>query len=263
MSELLSLAGRAAIVTGGAKGIGRAIALRLAEAGAKVLITDVDETSAASVAAEINASGGTASSLRADEAILADGRGSVDACVERYGRVDVLVNNAGIFPARAALELTEEGWDRVFAVNLRGAFFTAQAAARRMIDANHGGVIVNIASIDAIHPTGSLVHYDASKAGMVMMTRSLALELGRHGIRVVAVAPGSVDTPGAAAAGAAIVAGLGLSPEALMKGFLARVPLGRSGTPDEIATTVAFLASDAAAYVTGAALVVDGGYLVA
>jgi NAD(P)-dependent dehydrogenase (short-subunit alcohol dehydrogenase family) len=179
--------------------------------------------------------------------------------------VDILVNNAGVFPFAPVLEVTEALWDRVLNVNLRGAFFCAQAAARQMAQAGRGGRIINIASIDALHPTGALTHYDTSKGGMVMMTKSLAKELGPYGITVNAIAPGSIATPGAAAAtasaSAASTANLDDGGEDLMAAFLARIPLGRVGQPDDIATAALFLASDAASYITGSLLVVDGGYL--
>ncbi|MFN7142306.1 MAG: SDR family NAD(P)-dependent oxidoreductase, partial [Myxococcota bacterium] len=186
-SALLDLTGRVALVTGGAKGIGLGIARRLVDAGAAVLVTDVDT---AAGEAAVGALGARASFLHADGGSVADAVGAVDACYRTWGRLDVLVNNAGIFPSSPALETTEALWDRVMDVNLKGAFFLSQAAARRMVAARTPGSIVNIASIDAFHPTGSLVHYDASKAGMVMLTRSLAMELGRHGIRVNVVGGG-------------------------------------------------------------------------
>jgi NAD(P)-dependent dehydrogenase (short-subunit alcohol dehydrogenase family) len=181
--------------------------------------------------------------------------------MDAYGRVDILVNNAGIFPFAPALELTERMWDRVLEVNLKGTFFCAQAAAQQMVTAGKGGRIVNIASIDALHPTGALVHYDASKGGVAMMTKSLAKEFGPYGITVNAIAPGSIATPGASSATVATVATQGANVEEMTAAFLARIPLGRTGQPDDIATATLFLASDAASYVTGSLLVVDGGYL--
>ncbi|HSQ61975.1 MAG TPA: SDR family oxidoreductase, partial [Polyangiaceae bacterium] len=172
---------------------------------------------------------------------------------------DILVNNAGIFPPAPALDLSEATWDRVLSVNLKGAFFLAQAVAQQMIRQGDGGAIVNIASIDALHPTGRLAHYDTSKAGLVMMTRSLAFELGPNRIRVNAVAPGVIQTPGADAA-LAVLAGSG-SPGQLKSKFVSRIPLGRLGTPDDVARAVLFLVSEAADYITGSTLVVDGGFL--
>jgi 2-deoxy-D-gluconate 3-dehydrogenase len=253
IGQLFDLQGKAAIVTGGAMGIGAAIGERLAEAGAAVLIADVNEEAARKTAARIGETGGQAVAFRADMRQVGDIRAMVAAAVERFGRLDVLVNNAGIFPFTPALEMTEEQWDRVLDVNLKGAFFAAQAAARAL---TAGGRIVNIASIDGLHPTGYLAHYDASKGGMVMLTRSLALELGSRGIAVNAIAPGSINTPGAAT-----TAALSGNSAIAMEGFLKRIPLGRVGEPDDIAKVALFLASGAADYITGELIVVDGGYL--
>lgn len=253
IGQLFDLHGKAAIVTGGAMGIGAAITTRLAEAGAAVLIADVNEEEARRTAARIGETGSQVVAFRANMSQVGDIRAMVAATVERFGRLDVLVNNAGIFPFTPALEMTEEQWDRVLDVNLKGAFFAAQAAARAMVA---GGRIVNIASIDGLHPTGYLAHYDASKGGLVMLTRSLALELGPRGIAVNAIAPGSINTPGAAT-----TAALSGNSAIAMEGFLKRIPLGRVGEPDEIAKVALFLASGAADYITGELIVVDGGYL--
>jgi 2-deoxy-D-gluconate 3-dehydrogenase len=173
------------------------------------------------------------------------------------GTLDVLVNNAGIYPFAPVLGMTEADWDKVIDVNLKGTFLCAQAAAKQMVAQGTGGVIVNIASIDAYHPSSvGLAHYDASKGGVVMFTRNLALELGPHGIRVMAIAPGGIATEGTRAN---MVPGVDI--EALMKGFLARIPLGRMGVPDDIGRVALFLASDAAAYMTGSTVFVDGGVL--
>jgi len=213
----------------------------------------VNEEAARKTAARIGETGARAVAFRADMSQVGDIRAMVAAAVERFGRLDVLVNNAGIFPFTPALEMTEEQWDRVLDVNLKGAFFAAQAAARAM---PAGGRIVNIASIDGLHPTGYLAHYDASKGGLVMLTRSLALELGSRGIAVNAIAPGSINTPGAAT-----TAALSGNSAIAMEGFLKRIPLGRAGEPDDIARVALFLASGAADYITGELIVVDGGYL--
>src|SRR5690242_1355675 len=254
IGQLFDLHGKAAIVTGGAMGIGAAITTRLAEAGAAVLIADVDEEEARRTAAGVGGTGSQVVAFRADMSQVGDIRAMVAAAVERFGRLDVLVNNAGIFPFTPALEMSEEQWDRVLDVNLKGAFFAAQAAAKAM---TAGGRIVNIASIDALHPTGYLAHYDASKGGLVMLTRSLALEFGPRGIAVNAIAPGSIKTPGAAATTAALSGSAAIS----MESFVKRIPLGRMGEPDDIANVALFLASGAADYINGELVVVDGGYL--
>ncbi|MFN0063652.1 MAG: SDR family NAD(P)-dependent oxidoreductase [Myxococcaceae bacterium] len=260
LSQLLSLRGQVAIVTGGGKGIGRAIGQRLAEAGASVLVADNDVESAQSTAQQIRAAGGTAQAIAADTAKAKDAAHVVQGAVDAYGRLDLLVNNAGIFPMTPALELTEETWDKVLSVNLKGAFFFAQAAAKQLAKGGRGGRIVNIASIDALHPSGALAHYDASKGGMAMLTRSLAAEWAPHGIRVNTLSPGGVRTPGADAAMVRMGAGK-VSAEEISKAFIARIPLKRMGEPDDIAKAVLFLASPMSDYVTGVNLVVDGGYL--
>ncbi len=264
IGDLLDLSGGVAIVTGGAMGIGQGIAFRLAEAGASVVIADRDLEAAQRTADLISERGGRTLALQVDVSAVSDAQTMIQQTIDAFGQVDILVNNAGIFPFAPALEVSEELWDRVLGVNLKGAFFCAQAAARQMAQAGMGGRIINIASIDALHPTGALTHYDTSKGGLVMMTKALAKEFGPYGITVNAIAPGSIATPGAAAAtGAPSPEPMGASGggEDLMAAFLARIPLGRVGQPDDIATAVLFLASDAASYVTGSFLVVDGGYL--
>src|SRR5690349_11559655 len=233
IGQLFDLHGKAAIVTGGAMGIGAAITTRLAEAGAAVLIADVNEEEARRTAARIGETGSQVVAFRADMSQVGDIRAMVAAAVERFGRLDVLVNNAGIFPFTPALEMSEEQWDRVLDVNLKGAFFAAQAAAKAL---TAGGRIGNIASIDALHPT-----------------RSLALEFGPRGIAVNAIAPGSIKTPGAAATTAALSGSAAIS----MESFVKRIPLGRMGEPDDIANVALFLASGAADYITGELVVVD------
>jgi 2-dehydro-3-deoxy-D-gluconate 5-dehydrogenase len=259
ITELFDLKQKVALVTGGAVGIGAQIAERLCRAGACVAVADCDLERASRTAEQIRSSGSIGKAFACDVGRLEDVRRTVHGVVESFGRIDILVNNAGIFPLAPALDVTETTWDRVLDVNLKGAFFLAQCTAQQMIRQGTGGSIVNIASIDGLHPTGRLVHYDASKAGLIMMTRSLALELGGNRIRVNAVAPGAIQTPGADAALGAM-AGQGGATQ-LKAQFVSRIPLGRMGEPDDIARAVLFLVSRAAEYITGSTLVVDGGFL--
>jgi 2-deoxy-D-gluconate 3-dehydrogenase len=261
IQELFDLTNKVAIVTGAAKGIGEAIAIRLAQAGASVLAADLDIDGSEQVASKIRTDGGSAQSAVADVGNVPSASRLIDVAVDVFGRVDILVNNAGIFPFSPMLQTSEQLWDKVMAINLKGAFFLTQAAAQRMIEANNGGKIVNIASIDAFHPTGNLVHYDASKGALVMATKSIALELGRYGINVNAVAPGSIRTPGAQTATQGMQMASGMTIEDMGRAFAARIPLGRTGEPGDIANATLFLASSAADYITGEVLVVDGGYL--
>jgi 2-deoxy-D-gluconate 3-dehydrogenase len=257
-ANFFDLKGRVAIVTGGAMGIGEGICRRLATQGCAVVVADVDESKGMALVKELSGNPPRPLFVKTDVRDLKQVENLIARTVQEYGRLDILVNNAGIFPFAPAVDVTPELWDKVLGVNLRGAFFLSQLAARQMKKQGNGGAIVNIASIDALHPTGLLSTYDASKGGLRMITRSLALEWAHFGVRVNAIAPGSIITPGASAATAAPQ---GTDLAKLMETFLARIPLGRMGEPDDIARSVLFLVSPAASYVTGITLVVDGGYL--
>jgi 2-deoxy-D-gluconate 3-dehydrogenase len=261
IAQIFDLKGKVVIVTGGAMGIGQAIALRLAEAGASVMIADIDLEAALKVVDHIKSARGRAEVIYANASSADDAQKVARNTVEAFGRLDILVNNAGVFPFSPALQTSEELWDKVLGINLKGVFFYAQAAAQHMIRAGHGGKIVNVASIDSLHPTGNLAHYDASKGGVLMLTRALALEFGPHNITVNAIAPGGIQTPGAQATTATMLQATALPAEELMKGFMARIPLRRMGEPDDIAKVALFLASGASDYMTGSLVVVDGGYL--
>jgi NAD(P)-dependent dehydrogenase (short-subunit alcohol dehydrogenase family) len=259
--ELFDLAGRAALVTGAARGIGRAIALRLADAGAAVVVADLEQEGVEGVAAEIVAAGGKAIGLVADVSKADQIDRMVEAAVSRFGGVDILVNNAALRGWFTWETLTPEIWDRYMAVNERAVFFVSQAVARQMVAQARGGAIVNISSTAAAHPVRWKVDYNAAKAAVASMTRSLAVELGPHRIRVNAVGPGGTNTPGGSGSIPA-----SFSPELLRQmgeDWQKRMalPVGILD-PDEIARAVLFLSSDAARCVTGQSLYVDGGYLV-
>lgn len=260
-SQLLNLLGRTAIVTGSGRGIGRAIALRLADAGAAVVVTDLAQDAVDAVVQEIVAAGGKAHGRAADVSSSADIAKLVEAAVTTFGGVDILVNNAALRGWYTWETLTPEVWDRYMAVNERAVFFMTQAVARRMVTQGRGGAVVNISSTAAAHPVRWKVDYNAAKAAVASMTRSLAVELGPHMIRVNAVGPGGTNTPGVSGSIPS-----SFSPESLRRmgeDWQNRMAL-KVGIldPDEIARSVLFLASDAARCVTGQNLYVDGGYLV-
>jgi 2-deoxy-D-gluconate 3-dehydrogenase len=260
IAEIFDLSGKGAIVTGAGMGIGRAIAYRLSEAGASVMIADIDLDAANKTVERIKARDGKAQAILANTRNIADAQKVAEATVDAFGSLDIMVNNAGIYPLSPALDTSEELWDRTLDINLKGVFFFCQAAAREMKKAEHGGKIINIASIDAVHPMGEVSHYNASKGGVLSLTKALALEWGPHKINVNAVAPGSVWTPGTEKTRVAREA-KGQGVEDLLNKFMGRMPLGRPGEPDDIAKVVLFFASAASDYITGTMLLVDGGYL--
>lgn len=259
LNELFGLNGKVALVTGGALGIGRSTALRLAEAGAAVVVSDINEAAALETVALVKQAGGKAAAIVTDVAKVADAERAAQFTVETFGRLDILVNNAGVFPPAPVVDVTEAFWDRVMDINLKGAFFMAQAAAKRMIAGGQGGKIVNVASVDALFPTGNLVAYDSSKGGLAMMTKSLAKELGAHGILVNTLAPGGVATPGVKEGALEI---LGAGADVDLTKFPVRGVLGRMADPDEMARVILFLATDLSAYVTGSMVVADAGMLI-
>jgi len=258
ITELISLAGRVAVVTGGGRGLGKAIAQRLAEAGADVLIGDLDETLADSAAQDLDIRFpgqviGTAMDVTDSASIAA----TADRAVNQLGGIDIWVNNAGIFPFAPLAEMTDPVWDDVMAVNARGVFAGAREAARCMIDAGNGGVIVNIASTAAFRGVSpGLSAYVASKHAVRGMTRQLAIELAPHAIRVLGIAPTYCVTEGnilaAQELGGPDVTGADIAAMVSSK-------LGRAGVPDDVARVALFCASDLSIYMTGSTLPVDAG----
>jgi len=247
----VKLSSKIALVTGSSSGIGRAIALRLARDGADVCVhyrSGADEANDARQ--QIEHMGGRAIAVQADVGKTADVRRLVSETINQLGRLDILVNNAGLEIKQPFLEVTEENYDRVLAVNLKGAFFCAQAAAQQMVRQGGGGRIVNVSSVHEDLPMPGNAPYCASKGGMRMMMRTLCLELAPYQITVNDVAPGAIATP--------INQATLQSPE-LMRQLLAEIPLKRIGSPEEVADLVAYLVSPEAAYVTGSSFFIDGG----
>ena len=258
------LEGRAAIVTGAGRGIGRAIALRLAREGAAVVVADLDGTEAERVAGEIERAGGRARASHVDVTVAADAERMVDEAVAAFGRLDILVNNAGVGAVAPLLETDEKTWDVVMDVNAKGVLLCSQAAARRMIEQGEGGRIINNASgAGKIAPGRDvpLGAYAASKHAAVALTKQLGLELAAHQILVNCVCAGIVDTPmwDLIDRESARLQGLPIG-EAKARA-VASIPLGRIEQPEDVAGVVAFLASDDAAYITAQALNVCGGIL--
>jgi 3-oxoacyl-[acyl-carrier protein] reductase len=240
----IDLTGRTALVTGSTRGIGRSIAETLAGAGARVAVVGRDQARAAGVAASI---GGSAQGFSVDVGDSASVVGLVEGVEAAFGQIDILVNNAGLTRDNLLFRIKDDDWDTVLDANLKGAFVAIRAAARGMMK-RRWGRIINIASIVGITGNKGQANYSASKAGLIGLTKSVAKELGSRNILVNAVAPGFIETDMTAA----------MTPEA-RAALAGQIPLDRLGTPQDIAGTVAFLASDYAAYITGQVLVVDGG----
>ncbi len=249
--QLLDFSGKAVLVTGGGSGIGAGIAQRFAEAGADVVVSYFSsEGGANEVVDAIQALGRKAIAVHADVRSREHVERLVQEMVGELGRLDVLINNAGIDPLAPLMEMTDEQWDDVVNTNLRGVFLCTQVGASQMIQQDSEGAIVNIASIEAQNPAVMHSHYNATKAGIVMHTMAAARELGEHGIRVNVVSPGLIWEEGLDDAW----------PDGVSR-YLAAAPLGRLGQPDDVADACLFLASPAARWITGANLVVDGGVL--
>jgi NAD(P)-dependent dehydrogenase (short-subunit alcohol dehydrogenase family) len=247
----ITIEDKVALVTGGARGIGLSIAERFLEAGAKVVIGDYNEQSLNDALASLqSAHGDRVRGTVADVSEEEDVKRMVGLAIQEFGAVDILVNNAGIGGMNYVWDMPAEEWDAVIAVNLRGPYLCTKEAAAAMIQRGRGGRIINIASVNSIAPTTGITHYCASKGGLLMFTRTAALELGPRGININAIGPGSTMTP--------LTEGF-FSLPGLAEGFLDRTPLGRFGRPEDIAKVALFLASEYADWVTGQIIYVDGG----
>lgn len=257
LADLYSLTGRAAVVTGAAWGLGKATARRLAEAGASVLIADLDDEAAATTAAELaEAYGVRVLSIKMDASNSEEIIAAADFALKEFGKIDIWVNNAGIPSFMPLLDLEEEEFDQVLAINLRGTFVGAREAARRMIDAGHGGVIVNVASLAGVMGISpGQAAYVGSKHGVVGLTKQMGLELAEHGIRVMGVAPGFSVTEKTAYLAELDAESLSQIPIPGIAGSR----LGRVGVSDDIARAILFCASDMALFMTGSTLLLDGG----
>ena len=249
----MKLSGKVAAITGAARGIGRACAKRFLDDGVKVVISDVDAEGLAATAADL-ARPDALRTIVGNVARRADVDQLVAAAVKEFGRLDIMVNNAGVARNRDILEISEEEFDEIIGINLKGAFFGVQAAAKQMIAQGGGGVIVNMSSVNALLAIPSLATYAMSKGGMKQLTSVAAVALAPHGIRVVAVGPGTILTD-------MVKSSIYTSDDA-RKTVMSRTPAGRGGEPSEVASVVAFLASDDASYITGQTIYPDGGRLV-
>ena len=251
MTDPFDLSGKVALVTGASQGLGQRFAQVLAEKGARVALAARQVEKLDSLRSAIEQSGGTAGVAPLDVTDMA----SIDACLDQveqeHGPIDILINNAGVAVSKPALEQTPDDWDRVVDTNLKGAFFVAQAAGRRMVGRGEGGVIVNIASVLAFEVIGHLAPYAASKGGIWQVTKTMALELARHGIRVNALAPGYIETD--------------INRDFLRsetgQQMVKKIPQRRYGEPQDLDGALLLLASDAGRYITGSVIVVDGGFM--
>lgn len=245
---------KVAIITGARRGMGRTHALTLAKAGARVVVSDISLEDCEKVVKEIQDADGEVLALKCDVSKKEEVEEMVKKTVKKWGKIDILVNNAGICQFKPFLELTEEEWDKTIDINLKGYFLCAQTVAKEMAK-QKSGVIINISSV-AMGQQGigmsDIVHYCASKGGIVGMTEALAVELAPYNIRVNAISPGMIETP--------MINTMKEDPKTL-EAMLARVPMHRVGKPEEVSNLVLFLASDESSYMTGSTVVVDGGWL--
>ncbi|MDE1861069.1 MAG: SDR family oxidoreductase [Candidatus Micrarchaeota archaeon] len=260
--KLLDLHGKTAIVTGGALGIGYGISYRLAEAGAKVVIANRTAQEGIEAADRLSGKGLDVAAIATDVSVEENVRQLMEETVKKYGSIEILVNNAGIYPSIPLLRMELSDFEAVLAINLKGTFLCTKYASQQMIKQGRGGKIINITSIDALHPSSvGLAHYDASKHGVWGFTKNIALELAPYRIWVNAIAPGGIATPGVQK----LQQSMPVAPDADMKKvleeFLGKIPMGRLGEADDIGKVALFLASDMSSYMTGTQIVVDGGVL--
>jgi glucose 1-dehydrogenase len=249
----MTLHGKVAVVTGGNTGIGKAVVLALARAGADVVIDYVANPDAAEdLEKQVAALGDKAIGVEADVSDVSELQRLVDTTVQQFGRLDIMVNNAGIETRTSILDTTEHQYDRVMAINLKSAFFGTQIAAKQMIKQGGGGRIINMTSVHEDWPMPGNTAYCLSKGGMRMLTRTAGVELGPHGVQVVGVGPGAVATP---------INTQTMADPAAMKTLDAAIPLGRMAEPEEIASLVAFLADEGAGYITATTIFADGGIM--
>ncbi len=247
----MNFEGKVAVVTGSSRGIGRAVALRLGAGGARVVVNyRSDQAAAQTVVQEIEKAGGQAIAVQADVSQAAEAQALIDAAQKAYGRVDILVNNAGTTRDTLLMRMSDEDWNLVIDTNLKGAFCCIRAASRPMMRQRYGR-IVNVSSVAGLSGNAGQANYASAKAGLVGLTMTVAKELGSRGITCNAIAPGFVPTD--------LTSTL---PEELIQQAVARTPLGRTGTPEDMAAAVAFLASDEASFITGQILAVDGGLVI-
>ena len=249
----IELKGKVAVVTGAGRGIGKAIAKVLAEAQASVVVNDIDLEAASEVAKQIESSGGNALALKGDVRKGEEVNRMVEITVQKLGGIHLLVNNAGVILRKPAEEISEEEWDKVIEINLRGTFLCAQAAAKAMMKEGKGGRIINLSSIMGGVALPPRAAYCASKGGIIALTKDLAAEWAKHGITVNAIAPGWTVTE---------MTQSYFSQEPVRQFLLERIPLNRLGKPEDIAHLTVFLASDYADYITGQTIYVDGGWTV-
>lgn len=249
----MNLEGKVAIVTGGAQGIGKGIVERYVKENARVAIFDIDKDMLEATEAEMKSMGGDVMTFTVDVLSKEQIFNAVNAVADKWGHIDILVNDAGICPWADFLEIPEEDWDKVMGINLKGYFLMSQAVGRIMSKQKDGGSIIHMSSVNGLAAEAQIAHYNVSKGGINMLTMSMALELAKYNIRVNAICPGFIDTR---------LNRSDIENEEWLKEYLKTIPMGRVGKPSDIASAAFFLASDDSAYITGHLLVVDGGQII-